>query len=399
MHFRIALAAACAVRAAPLIAQTTPLTRAEAVQTALERGGRLTVARADTAVASAGLLAAHAFPNPSLSASYSRAVPSYHVIADVPIDLPYVRSPRIRAAEYGVQASKLRFELTRATIVLDADTTYTHAVAARERLVISTRNALDSDSLLHMVQRQRDAGDASEMDVQLARVDAGQQENLAAADSLALASALLDLQAVLGIRSERVTISVIDTLEQPAEPPPPATTTLNEAAMSLSLDSAAAALTVERRSLWFNPSLTGGVEWGDDTQHGILPTFGIGLGLPVLDRNRGPIAQAQAEQVRASAELALAQIQARNDIAHATRERENAVAKLRRDRALSSVADTVAAMAITAYREGASTLVNILQAQRSAREVRGQYVDDLSAAWIATAELRVLSLTPPKPVP
>ena len=399
MHFRIAFVAACAVRAAPLFAQTTPLTRADAVQSALDHGGRLAVARADTAVASAALLTARAYPNPSLSATYSKAVPSYHVIADLPIDFPYLRSPRIRAAEYGLQAAELRFELARATIALDADTTYTRAVAAQERLVLSTRNALDSDSLLHMVQRQREAGDASEMDVQLARVDAGQQENLAAADSLALVSALLDLQAVLGIRSERIAISVVDTLDLPPEPPPAAAMTLGEAAASLSLDSAAAAISVERRSLWFSPSLTGGIEWGDDTQRGILPTFGIGLGLPVLDRNRGPIAQARAEQVRASAALALAQLEVRNDLAHATRERANAMAKVRRDRSLAGVADTVATMSITAYREGASTLANILQARRSAREVRGQYVDDLSAAWIATAELRVLSLTPTKPVP
>ena len=52
------------------------------------------------------------------------------------------------------------------------------------------------------------------------------------------------------------------------------------------------------------------------------------------------------------------------------------------------------AMSLTAYREGAASLPNVLEAQRNARDVRGQYIDDLAAAWIATAELRVLSLTP-----
>jgi outer membrane protein TolC len=51
-------------------------------------------------------------------------------------------------------------------------------------------------------------------------------------------------------------------------------------------------------------------------------------------------------------------------------------------------------MSLVAYREGAASLPNVLEAQRSARDVRGQYIDDLAAAWIATAELRVLSLTP-----
>src|SRR6185437_4529404 len=100
MRFRIALATACAVRAVPLIAQTqtpTPLTRTEAVRTAIERGARLGVEGADTAVANAQVIAARALPNPSLSASYSRSVPTYHVIADMPIDLPNVRGLRIRS--------------------------------------------------------------------------------------------------------------------------------------------------------------------------------------------------------------------------------------------------------------------------------------------------------------
>ena len=69
--------------------------------------------------------------------------------------------------------------------------------------MLSRRNALDADSLLHMVERRRDAGDASDMDVELARVNAGQQANIAAADSLTWISTLLDLQAALGMTSDR----------------------------------------------------------------------------------------------------------------------------------------------------------------------------------------------------
>ena len=95
---------------------------------------------------------------------------------------------------------------------MDADTTYTRAIAARERLALSRRNALDADSLLRMVIRRRDAGDASDMDVELARVSAGREENIAAGDSLTLISALLDLQAVLGMSGERLEIQATDSL-------------------------------------------------------------------------------------------------------------------------------------------------------------------------------------------
>ena len=362
------------------------------------------MARADTAVAGAQLVVARARPNPSLSASYSKSVPNYHVIADIPLDLPMLRQLRVRAARLGLEAAKLRFTLARALIVLDADTTYTQAVAARERLVLSRRNALDADSLLHMVERRRDAGDASDMDVELARVNAGQQANVAAADSLTLVSTLLDLQAVLGVPSDTLEIAAVDSLGTPATllvpvmgpagRTPLGGLTLPEAAASLSLESATLSARLQHRSLWSTPSISLGFEERDPDQHGLLPTFGLGIGLPLFDRNRGGIAQAEAEHARAQAELALAQVEARNQLAHATRLRANAMARVDRDRALVTSADRVAAMSLTAYREGASTLANVLEAQRSARDVRAQYVNDLSAVWIATAELRVLALTP-----
>jgi outer membrane protein TolC len=56
-------------------------------------------------------------------------------------------------------------------------------------------------------------------------------------------------------------------------------------------------------------------------------------------------------------------------------------------------------MSLTAYREGAAALPNVLEAQRNARDVLSRYVDDLAAAWVATAELRVLALTPGPPKP
>ncbi|HEX8944825.1 MAG TPA: TolC family protein [Gemmatimonadaceae bacterium] len=369
------------------------MTRAAAVATALDRGARLGVARADTAVAGAQLITARALPNPSLSASYSKSFPQYHVTADIPIDLPPLRSLRVRSAQIGLDAARLRFQFARATIALDADTTYTHAVAARERLALSRRNALDADSLLHMVERRRDAGDASDMDVELARVNAGQQENLAAGDSLTLISSLLDLQAVLGMTADQLAISATDSLAAPPAAAVPGRT-LNETAAGMSLESATLAARLQHRSIFSTPSISLGFENHDPSQPGILPTFGLGLALPLFDRNRGQIAQAEAERLRAAAELTLAQVEARNQIAHALRARENAMARSERDQRLIVSANRVAAMSLTAYREGAASLPNVLEAQRNAREVLAQYIDDLSNAWIATAELRVLALAP-----
>jgi cobalt-zinc-cadmium efflux system outer membrane protein len=400
MRFRLALLAALVVRAAPLAAQATALSRADALQTAIEHGGRLGIARADSAIASAALITARSRPNPSATASYSKAVPNYHVAVDIPIDFPALRQLRVRSAALGVQAAQLRFQYARATIALDADTAYTRAIAARERVGLSRRTALDADSLLHMVERRRDAGDASDMDVELARVNAGQQTNVAAGDSLTWISALLDLQAVLGMTGQTLEVQATDSLMAPPDAPTLASTTLNEAAAGIALESASLAAQLQHRSIWQTPSISLGVEYHDPGgQTGLLPTIGFGIGLPLFDRNRGAIAQAEAERSRAAAELSLAQVTARSDIAHALRERQSAVARVARDRVLVTSAQRVVTMSLTAYREGAQSLPNVLEAQRTARDVLAQYIDDLANAWVATAELRVLAIPVPSVQP
>ncbi|HKG95369.1 MAG TPA: TolC family protein, partial [Gemmatimonadaceae bacterium] len=176
---------------------------------------------------------------------------------------------------------------------------------------------------------------------------------------------------------------------------------LRVAAAEASLESARLAALAQRRSLFASPSVSAGFDAGDPTgdTHGLLPTVGIALPLPLLDRNRGGVAQAEAERERARAELALARLESRNQITRALRERRIAAARVARDRGLVASADRVAAMALTAYREGASPIAGVLEAQRNARDVLAQYVDDLAAAWIASATLRALALTPSPAAP
>src|SRR6185503_11743765 len=181
-----AVAALGLLPALPAIAGAqNPVSRDEAVQAAVNAGTRLAIARSDTMVAFAGLAAARAWQNPTLSATYSKSVPTYHYIVDLPFDLPGMRSARIGSARSARLAAQYRYTFERAGAALDADTTYTRALAARERATLSHRTAKDADSLRRMVQVRRNAGDAAEMDLELAKVTVGQAENTAAADSLA----------------------------------------------------------------------------------------------------------------------------------------------------------------------------------------------------------------------
>ena len=390
-------AAVLLVFSAAAVRGQQPVTRQQAIESAIVRGARSAVARADTLAGAALLLTARSWDNPSLAATYSKSPPKYHAIVDLPLDITGARGTRIRAAQASRLASQYRFEFERAAAALDADTSYTRALAALERVRLSRRNARDADSLRRMAAIRRDAGDASELDVLLATLNAGQAANLSIADSVTLISAIFDLQTVMGLDTARIAIVPSDSLTMPPLTAPNAITdvSLPIAAARQALSAADLSVRVQRRSLFTPFSLQAGVEWGDPGLSGVLPTFGLSIPLPLLNRNRGPIAVAEAERARARAELALALFETQATIGRARRERAVALEKLQRDRVLVESANRIVAMSLVAYREGAQGLPAVLEAQRNARDILSQYITDLADAWIATATLRLYSLTAP----
>ncbi|HVZ47852.1 MAG TPA: TolC family protein, partial [Gemmatimonadaceae bacterium] len=304
----LTLVALAAVRAG---AQAAPVSRAAAVEAALARGPRLALAAADTSVARGLLLSARAFPNPDLTASYTEDTPQYHVGFDLPVDYPWLRSTRVRAAEATRTSALHRFTLERAAAALDADTLYTLALAGRARTDISARNARAADSLYRIVVARRDAGDVSTLDVEVASLYSGEQANAAAADSLDFLTTVLSLQAVMGLPTDSVRIALADSLTPPAAgaTTAPVGTPLGIASAEAAVEAADLLARLERRNVWAPPGLSLGFDTRDPGGHEnkLLPAIGITLPLPLLNRNSGPIALADAERARARAELALAQ--------------------------------------------------------------------------------------------
>src|SRR5438552_3780295 len=387
--------------AGPLPAQqpAQPVTRAQAVAAALTRGAPAAFGRADTAAAAGVLRAARLYPNPSLAASYTKDLPHYHVLADLALDLPWLRAARVGAAASARDAARYGFAFGRAAIRFDVDTTYTRALAALAHARLSRRTASDADSLLRMAQLRREVGDASELDVRLAEVNAGQLANIAADDALAAVDALLAVQLAMGLPAETPTIPLADSPVPPvpplpptARPPAPAGEALRVAAAAASLRSLERALTLAHRSVLPAPSLQAGFDQGDPTgPSGLLPMIGVSLSLPLFNRNGGEIAQATAARDRAQANFDLVGRESAPERSRAERGFTAALARLERNRRLLASADRVAAMSLQAYAEGAVPLASVLEAQRNAREALGRYIDDVAAANDAAAALRLLT--------
>ena len=397
------LGALVALALFPVRAQE-PVTRAEAAQAALASGTRIALARADSAAALARLLTARALPNPTLAAMYSTAVPQKHVTLDIPVfGALWTRGARVGQAKASVRAARLLYSSERVAALVEVDTTYTRALAANARFQLSRQTARDADSLRAMAVSRRDAGDASDLDVDLATVVAGQQLNVTANDSLSYMNALLTVQTLMGLPADSVAIVLADSLVLTSRDTIIERRTLEGggilgvAAAEAALRAAELGVALQRRSVFALPSVNVGVEWGDPAEPGYLPLIGLALPIPLFNRNKGPIAEATAEREKARAQLLARRLETRQRLIEGVRERDALLVKVARDRDLVIRAQRVADRSLTAYREGASGLPAVLEARRSAREVLGQYIDDLAALLTINTELRALTQTVPLP--
>jgi cobalt-zinc-cadmium efflux system outer membrane protein len=387
-----ALAAAQALR---------PVSLHDAIDATLTRGTRVAVARADSATARANVVGAKEWLNPTVSLQYTRAQPTYHGFLEIPLDYPWLRGARIAGAEQAAQSAGYTFALEQAAARFDAETSYVRALAAVAHDSLSRVNRAVADSLQRLAAIRRDAGDASDLDVELATVNAGQAANAAATDSLSMVAAILGLQDVMGMRSDSVAIALTDTLAVPglagsvAAPPPAAggATTLAVAAAERTVESEEAAVRVARRGAWAAPQVSLGLEGGDPVQPYLLPAAGVLVPIPLFNQNRGAAGVEAANLDRAKARLAAVRRESAAAIAASTRARDAAIARVRRDQTLLASATRVARLSLTAFAEGAEALPAVMEAERSARDALAQYIDDVTTAQADAAAVQLFTLT------
>jgi len=381
--------------------QSRPVSRVEAVAAAVAQGPRLALARSDSSAAVAGVARARQWENPIFSLEYTRDAPRQHYVLGIPLPFPS-RGTRIDIATYALASASQRLAFEREAVAYDADTSYTQALVAEARSRLSARAARFGDSLLTLATLRREAGDASDLDVELARVNAGQLANAAVVDSMEAANALLGVQLVMGLPSETPAITLTDTLDLPAlgAAPSPGTTLLIAAAES-EVQAAERTMALQRRWIFTEPALAVGFETDDPggQGHQLLPTIGLSFPLPVFNQNGPALQAAIAEHGRATAGLALARIEL--GAARARAERALLVARERvaRSQQLAVSARRVVALSLLAYQEGAAALPVVLESQRTSLEALFQVLDDIASVRNSARLVRLLSVTVTPPPP
>lgn len=393
----------CAVaRAAP-----ATLGLGETLRRVADVGPDQAVARAQVPIAAAEVRTARMFPNPTIGANAGRAEPVVAGVLTLHLPILGQREAHVRAAERGLEQTRLETSLLLWRLRHDARLAYYSAVRADDELVIAQEVERLTRRVAEIAAERYDAGAGSlleKMQAQLVEDRARQDVNDRAA---AARVARLELGRIAGFGPDELgalgdglgtvgATPALASLLADAERAHPELRALD--AERFAAESRARAARADRRPV-FNVDL--GVELLDPTTCGsasesgprcVGPRGALSFDLPVFNLNGGPIARAEAE-ARAAAikrDAAAARIAAAVRAAY-----ESLTAAVTRAHFFAAgyvpSATQVEAMAREGFAAGRTGLLPLIEAQRALLDARLGQTEAQLAVQSARAELEEAS--------
>ena len=378
--------------------------------------------RYNVAIAKAAIAIAKEFPNPTLNLlgakdvrNWNRYLPDANgnqvsqtmpqplgVGIEQPIEYFGKRKWRVRVADHAYRAAAATLEDFAWNLKLDAAAAFAEALAT-QRTYEQQRQAAEYLGQLVVAQRRRlEAGDISETDLIQSRVDELQfQNDLLNAQNDALV-AQLSLSRFLGRREGRTTFIVRGKLE--LEPRSFDETQLlaralqerpDLIALRHARDGAQSSIRLAKASRV--PDVTVGLSYTytSGSENFVAPAepdsmVGLTFSLPVplWNRQKGEIQTAQLTAEQAQKTLDAAELRAEVQVRQAFgtyRRMTERVQKFQSE--LLKGADEVLAAKRFGYEHGQTTLLDLLEAQRSANDIHQSYNDALADAAKALIEL------------
>jgi len=403
------LVASLVCGAAPLAAQapdsaTAPLRidRAGAIEEALAHNPTLAVAREQIAQARARVTQGYALPEPSISANYLGATGAFRphtgneTDLGVGITIPFPNKIILRgqAAKGDLGNFDAQYVLQRQLIAAQTAQAYDSLLVAlrhRDDLLIAKQLAQD---FVQKTQARFSAGTAAKLDIVKGQVDVAQAENDLIANERGIANARAGLNRLLG-RVLGASIEPSDTLGVPAIPTDFAR--LEQLAMSarpelrgLERQRESARAQEHLAQQYFLPDVTLGLS--RNNIYGTDPTYttSIGIDLPIFfwQHQNGEVAEAKHRQAELSATFRDISAQVGQDLRNAY---STATVALRQvqflaDELVPSATEQYK-IASSTYALGGSSALEVIDAQRTLLDAKGQYTTALGALNDAVADL------------
>jgi cobalt-zinc-cadmium efflux system outer membrane protein len=381
---------------------TLRLTLPEARELALRQNPELLAVRQELPAAAGAMRQARLFfvQNPTLEAEgqpegqEAGGPRDYRLGIEQEVEWAGQRGLRVAAARSGVQsAAGLVADAARRTTTA-VTVAYLSAIAAERRLALAREILALDEQLLAAVTRQLELGDVSGLELNLARIEVGRGRTRVLRAERDRTGAVLDLLRELGLEPDTAV-----ALEDPDAPGPDARTLDPDSLVALALlrrpDLAVRAAEAERleaqsrlvrREALPNLALRAGTEAEDGEDPRLV--LGVGLPLPLFNRNQGIAAELDARVRQARLERRALEARIRTEVEQALRSYASA------SRAAAVFEEEVLAQARenqrlleTAYRGGKVGLAELLLIRNQLFETEAEYWDAWQARGAALAEL------------
>jgi outer membrane protein, heavy metal efflux system len=344
-------------------------------------------------------IAAGAYPNPSVSGSAGRGairdpstgvhVTERTVTVEQPLEWVAKRQARQEAANAGVAGANAALEETRLALLADVKVAFYSLLFAQRDAELAAQNVGMVEEVLRIVKARVAAGEATSFDTMKATVEVqkAQKEVARTQNALVVARTRLNTLAAgsLGkqfsiqgdFQSTKQALD-LDRLTAQAFEQHPTLQRLTKLA-----EQAEHTVRLERESRVPNISVQGSYhrEAGDESL-----TAGLSVPLPLWYRRQGEIETALGVKHRAEAERLRAQNELEQAITQHAQEVHTAQDQLQVfETGLLKQAEQTLTVARTSFRQGAASLLDVLDAQRVFRQTLLEYAQvraDLSIALV-----------------
>ena len=412
MHTRWLLSLGIALAVfTPAVAEVTETSYSLKELRAMARWAHPTLESAEAIVeAAAGALRqAGAYPNPEIAVGVGRGTPrdggdsrSENTIELVqPIELPGVRRWRTRSAELRARAVELDRVLAQTVVDSTVVRLAYSALLGQRRAEITAESAQVAARLQELLERRVELGESSPLEAVKARSEwFARRREVVDADS-ALEAARSALALFCGGRlPDGYTIA--ETLEGPGTIALPADLvdrlrTHNPALLraGIAVEEAQARTEIAKKEVFPRFDVFAGHETELDRK---AASVGVGLTIPLWNRNRGEISATAAEHVRATAETRVLAQEYETSLARAIAAYKAARAAIRlHDDGWTATAKQALDISTFSYENGEASLLDVLDAQRSYLGVQSAEAESWAALALARADIELLLAGPLEP--
>jgi outer membrane protein, heavy metal efflux system len=396
----------------------------EAVQQAVDRNLTLLAERLNLTVADAAIATARLRPNPVLSGGANSldwlgtgfneingaGPPEYSVRVDVPFERGRKRELRTAVASTSKSVAEAQLADSVRRLRLDVTIAAVDVLEARAKLRLARENLDTLERLVELNERRLTSGALPPLEVTRSRVAMLQYRGSVKAAELTLTQARLKIHALLGRQASDPLADIDDDLRLPPAPAAPKLDAVEAAArinrpdvLALRSDEARSQYDLRLQVAQGRVDYTLGAEYR--RQQGVngkgnLAGLFVSVPLPIFNRNQGEIARAEAEHDKAARSLLALETNVSSEVASAYEEFESARGLLSDiERELLKPAAEARAGTAYVYQAGATSLLDVLDAQRAFNDTMDAYYTAQAAYRRAEARLRLTAEIDPRRKP